>query len=111
MGLDDLEELRHARHDIGLRDGLCFGDAQGMIAVGDVAVPFTDEALARDPPHRGEHAFVADAHAPEVPDHLVALPLVVHAAEILRRSRSYGGTTLSEGARGGTRKRVEEAPS
>ena len=95
MGLVDLEQLGHPRHDVRLRDGLSFRDAQGVVAVRDFAVLLADEALTRNPAHRGEHALVADSHTPQVARHLGALSLVVHAAEILRRSSKATDGRLS----------------
>src|SRR5207248_3002720 len=61
---------------VGLRDGLAFADGQRVVAVRAIAKRFLHEQVARDPPHRVDHALVADATADELLlDHPLALPL------------------------------------
>jgi hypothetical protein len=57
----ELERLADERDDEGLRDRLPVREAEGAVGVGEVAVVRRDEELARDAPHRLEHAWVVDA--------------------------------------------------
>ncbi len=67
------EELGHQGDDVGLGDGLVFGDGEGAVFVGFVPEGFGDEAVARDVGHGLEDARVGDAAGDElVGDHEVA---------------------------------------
>ncbi len=44
----ELQQLRHLRHDEGLRDGLTVADGQGVVGVGLVAIALRGNDVARD---------------------------------------------------------------
>jgi len=69
IGGAHIEKLCHPRDYVWLRDGLAFGDAKGMIAIRDILIFFTNEALPWHGRHCGEHPFVPDAHPTEIADH------------------------------------------
>src|ERR687895_937459 len=53
-----LEKLRHAGHDPGLRDRLAVADPKRAVAVGPAAELLRDEQLPRHLQHGPEHALV-----------------------------------------------------
>ena len=65
------EQLADRRHHEGLRDRLSASDRESTVLVGEMAKLLGNEALARHPSHRLEHAFVeASATTELVLDHV-----------------------------------------
>src|SRR5258708_1676050 len=76
LGPGELEELGHESDDVGLGDRLLLADGERVVAVGAPAQRLLDEEVARDPPHRREHARVGDPAPRELLlHHLRAGPL------------------------------------
>ena len=91
----ELEELAHRRDDERLGDRLVLADRERRIVVrvrGDLD---RDERLARDAPHRGQHALVGDPTATELSlDHAGSEPAPVRLApaDHAARRAAYAGT-------------------
>ena len=74
----DTQELGHPSHDKRLRDRLPFGDAERVIAIRDVKIFVANEALTWHLRHRRKHTLVANTHATEFADHLIAIGQKIH---------------------------------
>ena len=74
-----VEQLGHARDDVGLRDGLSLADRERVVAVRDGTILGADELLPRDVGHRVEDAGVMDAKSPQLLEHAAARVVDPHA--------------------------------
>ena len=68
-GLAIEDRFDHARHDVGVRNGLAKANRQRVVLVGAAGERLLDENMARHHAERGEHPLVADALGAQPGDH------------------------------------------
>src|SRR4051794_2244285 len=68
----DFGSFQHQGDDIGLRDGLAFGDRKRVVLIGEFLKSLLHESFARDAPHRRQHTLIANSSSGDLNlDHVV----------------------------------------